>query len=138
MNFLNDSMLRTRRTAIAVVAALALGWAAMPVLAATSADPVAATPAEAAAIKKTLEQKFPGVAVGAISRSPYFGLFEVQFDNQMIYTDAKAKYMLVGSVYDTDAKTNLTEARMRKLNRVDIASLPLDMAIKRVKGTRTN
>jgi thiol:disulfide interchange protein DsbC len=135
MIFNTNSMLRTRRAAVAAITALALGWAAMPVLAATSANPVAATPAEAAAIKKSLEQKFPGVTVGAISRSPYFGLFEVQFDNQMIYTDAKAKYMLVGSVYDTDAKVNLTEQRLRKLNRVDMASLPLDLAFKRVKGT---
>ena len=135
MIFITIFLRRTRLAAVAAAAALALGWASLPAFAATSADPVAATPAEAAAIKKTLEQKFPGVTVGAISRSPYFGLFEVQFDSQMIYTDAKAKYMLVGSVYDTDAKTNLTEQRMRKLNRVDMAALPMDLAFKRVKGT---
>ena len=100
---------------------MAFAWGATPVLAATTPDPIAASPAEIAAIKKSLEQKFPGVTVGAISKSPYFGLFEVQFDNQMIYTDVKAKYILVGSVYDADTKTNLTEARMRKLNRVDMA-----------------
>ena len=127
-------LLRTRFAAIAALAALAFTWAAMPVLAATSADTVAATPPEAAAIKRTIEQKFPGSTVGAISRSPYFGLFEVQFDSQMIYTDAKAKFILVGAVYDADSKINLTEQRMRKLNRVDVASLPLDLAFKRVKG----
>jgi hypothetical protein len=72
--------------------------------------------------------------VGAIAKSPYFGLFEVQFDNQMIYTDAKAKYVIVGSVYEVEGKVNLTEQRLRKLNRVDVASLPLDLAFKRVKG----
>lgn len=127
-------LLRTRIVAAAAVAALAFAWAAMPVLAATSNDPVAATAPEAAAIKKALEQKFPGSTVGAISRSPYFGLFEVQFDSQMIYTDAKTKYVLVGAVYDADSKVNLTEKRMRKLNRIDVASLPLDLAFKRVKG----
>jgi len=127
-------LLRTRLAAAAAVTALAFAWAAVPVLAATSADPAVAPPPEAAFIKKTLEQKFPGSAVGAIRKSPYFGLFEVQFDNQMVYTDAKTKYILLGAVYDVDAKVNLTEQRMRKLNRVDVASLPLDLAFKRVKG----
>jgi thiol:disulfide interchange protein DsbC len=127
-------LLRTRAAAAAALVALAFAWAALPVLAATAADPVTPAPPEAAFIKKTIEQKFPGSTVGAIRKSPYFGLFEVQFDNQMIYTDSKVKYLLLGAVYDVDAKVNLTEQRMRQLNRVDMASLPLDLAFKRVKG----
>jgi len=127
-------LLRTRIAAAVAVAALAFAWAAVPVLAATSNDTVTAPPPEAAAIKKQLELKFPGAVVGVITKSPYFGLFEVQFDSQMVYTDAKAKYIIVGSVYDVEAKVNLTEQRMRKLNRVDVASLPIDLAFKRVKG----
>ena len=127
-------LLRTRFAAAAAIAAATFGWAAVSVQAATSNDALGTPPPEAAAIKKTLEQKFPGVTVGIIAKSPYFGLFEVQFDNQMVYTDAKAKYIIVGSVYDVDAKVNLTEQRMRKLNRVDVASLPMDLAFKRVKG----
>ena len=125
---------RTRVAAAAAVTAMAIAGAALPVMAVTSNDAVVAPPPEAAAIKKNLEAKFPGAAVGVISKSPYFGLFEVQFDNQMIYTDAKSKYIILGPVYDTDAKVNLTEQRMKKLNRVDVASLPLDLAFKRVKG----
>jgi len=127
-------LLRTRIAAAVAIAALAFAWAAVPVLAATSNETITAPPPEAAAIKKQLELKFPGGVVGVISKSPFFGLFEVQFDNQMIYTDAKVKYIIAGSVYDADAKVNLTEQRMRKLNRVDVASLPLDLAFKRVKG----
>ena len=134
MNFLTIFVLRTRCAAAVAIAAIAFGWATLPVQAATSSDPVTAPPPEAAAIKKQLETKFPGAAIGVITRSPYFGLFEVQLDNQLVYTDAKAKYVLVGSVYDVEAKVNLTEKRMRKLNRVDIASLPMDLAFKRVKG----
>jgi len=127
-------LMRMRFAAVVAVSALAFAWAALPAWAATSSDPVAAVPPEAAFIRKTLEQKFQGSAIGVISRSPYLGLFEVQFDNQLIYTDAKAKYILVGAVYDVDGKVNLTEQRLRKLNRVDVASLPLDLAFKRVKG----
>ena len=90
---------------------------------------------EAAGIKKILEQKFPGAEVRGVTKTAYFGLYEVQFDDRIVYTDAKAKYLLVGAVYDTESKLNLTEERQRKLNRVDVAQLPLDMAIKKVKGT---
>ena len=122
-------LLRTRFALAAGIASLALTWAAMPVLAASAAD-TAAPPPEATAIRKTLEQKFPGASIGVISKSPYFGLYEVQLDNQLVYTDAKMKFVIVGSVYDADSKVNLTEKRMRKVNRVDIATLPLDLAFK--------
>jgi thiol:disulfide interchange protein DsbC len=73
-------------------------------------------PKDAAAVKKLLEAKFPGAPISNVSKSPYFGLYEAQLDDRMLYTDAKATYVIVGSVYDTATRTNLTEARMRKLN----------------------
>jgi thiol:disulfide interchange protein DsbC len=134
MLFRNAPLTRRIPALGAVLTAVALACAPLPAGAATSVDVQTAPAPEAAALKKALEQKFPGARIGSITRSPFFGLFEVQFDDQLIYTDAKAKYVLVGSVFDTESKTNLTEARQRKLNRVDIASLPLDLAFKRVKG----
>jgi thiol:disulfide interchange protein DsbC len=53
----------------------------------------------------------------------------------MIYTDAKVTYVMVGSIFDADTKQNLTDARLRQLNRVAWDQLPLDLAIKKVKGT---
>lgn len=95
----------------------------------------AATSAEAANVKKLLEQKFPGAQVGHVGKSGYLGLYEVQFDGQMVYTDAHVAYVLVGSIYDTATKQNLSEERLRKLNRVAWDSLPFELAIKKVKGT---
>ena len=40
--------------------------------------------------QEVLEQKFPGAEVRSVTKSPYFGLYEVQFDDQIVYTDAKA------------------------------------------------
>jgi thiol:disulfide interchange protein DsbC len=99
-----------------------------------AAKAATATDAGAAVLKKTLEQKFPGANVRAVAKTAYFGLYEAQIDDQLVYTDAKAAYVLVGAVYDTETKRNLTEARLRELNRVAFASLPLDLAIKKVKG----
>jgi thiol:disulfide interchange protein DsbC len=93
-----------------------------------------ATAAEAGAVKKLLEQKFPGASISNVARSPYFGLYEAQFDDRLIYTDAKVNYVVVGSIFDANSKQNLTDARLRQLNRVAWESLPLDLAFKRVKG----
>jgi thiol:disulfide interchange protein DsbC len=121
-----------RPTLPLLVAALAAGAHAQSTAPAASA--VIATP-EAAAIKKTLSEKFPGAEIRLITKTTYLGgLYEVQFDDRIVYTDAKASHVLVGSMYDVNAKTNLTEQRMRKLNRIAWESLPLELAIKKVKG----
>lgn len=116
--------------AVALFALVSGAWA-------QPAKPAAGAKAdsEMAALRKNLEAKFPGAEVKSITKSPYFGLYEVEFDTRLVYTDARARYLLVGAVYDTDSKVNLTEERLRKLNRVDVAQLPLDWAIKKVKGT---
>lgn len=93
-----------------------------------------ATTAELIAVKQLIEAKFPGAAVTNVARSPYFGLYEAQFDDRMIYTDAKVSYVMVGSIFDAETKQNLTDARLRQLNRVVWDQLPLDLAIKKVKG----
>ena len=89
---------------------------------------------EAAAVKKLVEQRFPGAEILSVTKSPYFGLYEVQFDGQLIYTDPKVTYVVVGAIYEAATKTNLTEERLRKLNRVAIDELPLNLALKKVKG----
>jgi thiol:disulfide interchange protein DsbC len=89
---------------------------------------------EAAQVKKLLEQKFQGATVTTVTKSPYFGLYEALFDEQLVYTDAKVTYVLVGNVYDAATRKNLTDAKMRELSRVAFDSLPLQLAIKKVKG----
>jgi thiol:disulfide interchange protein DsbC len=81
-----------------------------------------------------LEAKFPGMEVRMINKAPVGGLYEVVLADQIIYTDAKVAYILVGSIYDTSDKTNLTEERTRQLNRVAFDSLPLNLAMRKVKG----
>jgi len=102
-----------------------------PLKAATEAAP--GSP-EAAAIRKALEQKFPGAQITHVGKSGYLGLYEVMLDDNLIYTDASAAYIFVGSLYDAATKQNLTEARARKLNRVAVDKLPYELAFKRVKG----
>lgn len=121
-------LLRQRAAALAFGAALA-----MPVAFAQTPATPAPTP-DAAAVKKVLEQKFPGAEIGYVAKSPYFGLYEVMLGDQLVYTDKTANQIIVGSIYDTATKTNLTEAKVRRLNRVAIDKLPMDLAFVKVKG----
>ncbi len=115
-----------------VLAAALLGAALACPWPAASAQP--ALTGEPAAVKKVLEQKFPGAAINHVAKTGYLGLYEVMLDDKLVYTDAKANYIVVGSIYDTNSKENLTEARTRKLNRVAVDKLPMDLSFKRVKG----
>ena len=112
---------------------LALGQNASTAPATDSAATAVTTP-ETAAIRKALEQKFPGAQISHVAKSSYFGLYEVMLDDNLVYTDPSAAYIFVGSMYDTATKQNLTEARSRKLNRVAVDKLPYELAFKRVKG----
>jgi len=125
----------TRPTPLRLAAACTLAACGLLLAAAPSAQtPATPLAPEAAAVKKTIEQKLPGATVKGVTKTPYFGLYEVQLEEQLIYTDAKANYLLIGSVYDANTKKNLTELRQRELNRVAWDSLPFELAFKRVKG----
>ncbi|GAB3264192.1 DsbC family protein [Chitinimonas naiadis] len=89
-------------------------------------------------VKTALQKKFPGRNVESVRVTPIKGLYEVVFPGrQIIYTDAKADYIVVGDMVDVAARKSLTEARARELSRTDFAKLPFDKAIKLVKGTGT-
>ena len=92
-----------------------------------------ATPEEAE-VKKLMQEKFPGLDVVSVTRSPFFGLFEVFTGEQMAYTDAKVTYIMVGSVIDPATRQNVTEERIQALKAINVADLPLDQAIKVVRG----
>jgi thiol:disulfide interchange protein DsbC len=127
------SLARLARDTVVVCAVLGIMLGAAPL----SAEPPAAPPkltADAARVKKLMEEKFDGASIGSVTKSPYFGLYEVMFDDQIVYTDAKANHVIVGSIYDANTKKNLTEARKRQLARVPFESLPLELAMKKVKG----
>jgi thiol:disulfide interchange protein DsbC len=128
-----------RIVAIAATACvMPVAWAQAPASQAssamTAATPVPGESPEVTAMRKLLLQKFPGAEISHIAKSGYLGLYEVMLGDQLIYTDPKVTYVFVGSIYDTTTKQNLTEAQSRKLNRVAVNKLPLDLAFKRVKG----
>lgn len=87
------------------------------------------------AVKKGLLAKFADAKVQSVRKTPYGGLYEVLMDGQLFYTDEKVGYFFIGNVIDAKTDRNVTEERMRDIMRVKFDSLPLDAAIKKVKGS---
>jgi thiol:disulfide interchange protein DsbC len=88
------------------------------------------------AIKDTMQKKYSQFIgpVNQVNKSPISGLYEVITEDHIFYTDKTAQYLIDGSMYDLIGRHNLTEERARVLFAVDFNKLPLDLAIKRVKG----
>lgn len=105
-----------------------------PALVATLFFLVGNVQADEAAIRKVLVAKFPEAKIASIQKTPYSGLYEVYMDGQLVYADANAQYIFLGDVVDVKNRTNLTQARLSALNAVPISQLPLNNAIKTVKG----
>jgi thiol:disulfide interchange protein DsbC len=101
---------------------LAALYAAAPVL------------ADEEAVIKRVRERFPQSFVEKVFRTPYPGLYEVLMDSKLFYTDEQVSYILVGNLVDVKSSQNLTQQRLRKLTAIDWKELPLDLAIKKVKG----
>ena len=74
-----------------------------------------------------------GGTVTSVCRMP-FGLYEVLIDSELLYVDERVNYLLAGNAFDLRTKENLTEARKENVNRVDFNTLPLQNAVKTVRG----
>lgn len=90
------------------------------------------------AITTTLETNYAdqGLKIQSIKGTPITGLYEIVANGkQVVYTDATGQYMLVGDLIATNEGRSLTEERKAVLNAVDFNTLPLDKAIKEVRGS---
>jgi len=86
-------------------------------------------------IRKSLQSKFPGIGkIEHIVKTPYAGLYEVVIDDQLLYTDANGDYIFEGNIIDTKTRRDLSGERRRVLFAVDFDKLPLELAVKKVKG----
>lgn len=99
--------------------------------------------ANEADIKKTIESKL-NAKVDSVSKTSYLGLYEVLIEGgHIFYTDEKATTLLMGGnqsepfqvmLIDLKAGKNVTEERLRKLSAIKFSDLPLDRAVKQVRG----
>lgn len=99
---------------------------------------IAATPASAqeAQIRRAVETRY-GVKVESVRKSSFLGMYEVVVlgtDREIVYTDESATYLFSGHVFDLKNRRNLTQESLDRLTAIRFDDLPLDLAIKQVRG----
>lgn len=87
-----------------------------------------------AKIQKTLEARLPNIKIEKVQASQWPGLYEVVTESELVYSDATGNFLFVGNVMDTKTRENLTAQRWNRMLNIDFDSLPLNLAIKLVKG----
>jgi len=110
----------------ALTAALAAVFFAIPAFAQGAAE---------AEIKKNVEAALgKEVKVDSVRDAGFLGLYEVVINGDIVYTDRKASYLVLGDVVETKTRRNLTEQRKNKLAQIKFSDLPLELAVKQVRG----
>mgnify|MGYP001428729562 CR=1 FL=1 len=84
-------------------------------------------------VRKAIEARLK-TKVDSVTRSGYLGLYEVYLDGHILYTDDKVTAIIDGVLLDPKTGRNITDERMRKLTAIKFSELPLERAIKQVKG----
>lgn len=93
-----------------------------------------AAQADDAEIKRGMEARL-GVKVESVTKAGYLGLYEVYAEGNIFYTDEKMTAIIAnGVLVDAKSMKNVTDERMRKLTAIKFSDLPLERAIKQVRG----
>ena len=89
--------------------------------------------ADEAVVKKNFESKF-GAKAESVTKSGYLGLYEIYADGQILYSDEKGTAFIIGPLIDGKTMKNVTQERMNKLTAIKWSDLPLERAVKQVRG----
>jgi len=96
----------------------------------------AAAWADEALLRKNWAEHNPGSPpIDELTKTPIPGLYELRMGPEIFYVDETGTYILFvgsgkdGHIIDMRSKTDITEARVNKLNAIDVAALPFKDAI---------
>ena len=90
--------------------------------------------ADEVSVKRGVEARFDGIKVVSVTKTSYAGLYEIVVGETLFYTDEKVNFVFRGEIIDARSQKNLTEERQQKLTAIKFEDLPLDLAIKQVRG----
>jgi len=85
-------------------------------------------------VKKELAKKYPDLVTERITKAGYGELYEVFSRGEIIYTDSKVTFLLLGTLVDAATRANVSEERLQKLTAINFSELPFNQAIKLVRG----
>ena len=74
-------------------------------------------------------------AIDEVRSTPVADIYEVRVGSRLLYVDGQGRYLFLdGDLIDLQARRNLTRERIEEIETIDFSSLPLDLAIRQVKG----
>lgn len=74
-------------------------------------------------IRSALESLAPNAQVTSVEESPVPGVFEVTVGTQVLYMTGDGRYLLQGSLFDTETRTDLTARAMARLRKAALSDV---------------
>ena len=85
-------------------------------------------------VKSNLSKQHPKLNIENIQSTDMKGIYSGSMDGQVVYLAEDAQHILVGSMYRLSDQKNLTQDLVLKQNSIDWKKLPLQDAVKSVRG----
>ena len=85
-------------------------------------------------VKNNLIKQHPKLNIENIQTTDMKGIYSGSMDGQVVYVGEDAQHILVGSMYRLSDQKNLTKDLVLKQNSIDWKTLPLQDAVKSVRG----
>ncbi|HAD68641.1 DsbC family protein [Acinetobacter radioresistens] len=86
-------------------------------------------------VQNNLKQHYPNLKFEQIQSTEMNGIYSAVLDGQVVYVGEEANHILVGSMIRLKDQQNLTKDLVLKQNSIDWKQLPLQDAIKTVRGS---
>ena len=109
-------------------------WAVTSALAVALAMQATNAAAGEPEIRRAVENLYPAAKVSSVTPTAATGIFEVVAGGEILYSDANGSTLFLGQMVDVASRTNMTAQRLEKLSAIKFSELPLELAIKTVKG----
>lgn len=85
-------------------------------------------------VKTNLNQLHPKLKIENIQTTEMKGIYSGLMDNQVVYIGEDAQHILIGSMFRLSDQKNITKDLVLKQNSIDWKKLPLQDAVKIVRG----
>ena len=85
-------------------------------------------------VKTNLSKQHPNLKIENIQATEMKGIYSGSMDGQVVYVGEDTQHILIGSMFRLSDQKNLTKDLMLKQNSIDWKKLPLQDAVKTVRG----
>jgi thiol:disulfide interchange protein DsbC len=83
--------------------------------------------------KELFKELGPNISVLGVHAGPIKGLWEVDIESggkkNVVYVDYAKKKVIAGNIIDIKTKASYTQESLQKINKVDVASIPLSNSV---------